>query len=258
MKLLLTAYRWLLPKCLCLSIALVLSSAASAQNLRVAAAANLQGVIDALQKDYKQRGGTVIEPIIGSSGKLVAQIKAGAPYDIFLSADMNFPNALFKDGLSTAAPVVYAYGSLVICSNQDIGLENWPRTLLTGRVKKIALANPTIAPYGKAAQEALLKKGILDDIEKKIVFGESIAQVNTYITTGVTEIGFTTLSLVKDPANKTPLFWKAVDPTLYTPIQQGMVLLKRAAGNPEAQKFYRYLLSAEARRIFEQYGYRTQ
>src|ERR1700743_2779893 len=107
----------------------LLSISSFAQNLKVAAAANLQSIIGVLQKDFKQKSGIDIDPIVGSSGKLVAQIRNGAPFDVFLSADMSFPDALYKESLSAKAPVVYAYGSLIICSTQDIGFENWERTL---------------------------------------------------------------------------------------------------------------------------------
>src|ERR1700678_2669872 len=130
-----------------------------AQNLRVAVAANLQSVINVLGQDFKQKTGIDIEPIVGSSGNLTAQVRNGAPYDVFLSADMSFPETLFKEGFSAKKPVVYAQGSLIICSNQDIGFENWERVLMTERIKKIAIANPAIAPYGKAAQETLKDKG---------------------------------------------------------------------------------------------------
>jgi molybdate transport system substrate-binding protein len=238
--------------------AVLLSATAGAQGLRVAAAANLQSVITVLQKDFKQKTGVDIEPIVGSSGKLVAQIKNGAPFDVFLSADMSFPDALYKEGLSEKAPAVYALGSLVICSTRDIGFERWERILLTPKVKKIAIANPSVAPYGLAAQALLKQKGILDNVKSKMVYGESIAQVNTYITTGVVDIAFTTRALVNDPANKTKLYWKVIDPKSYAPILQGIVILKKGANNPDAEKFYRYILSADAKRIFEEYGYRTQ
>ena len=168
---------------------LFLSVSVFAQSIKVAAAANLQDIIEVLQKDFKQKTNIDIDPILGSSGKLVAQIKNGAPFDVFLSADMSFPQSLFADGLSTQAPVVYAYGSLVICSNQSVGFENWQRMLLTPRIKKVAIANPAVAPYGVAAEEVLKKKGVLDNIKSKMVYGESIAQVNTYITTGVVQVG---------------------------------------------------------------------
>ena len=237
---------------------LLFSSQAFAQNLKVAVAANLQSVIKVLGQDFKQKTGIQIEPIVGSSGNLTAQIRNGAPYDVFLSADMTFPETLFKDGFTTKKPVIYAQGTLIICSSQDIGFENWERVLMTERIKKIAIANPAIAPYGKAAEESLKDKGILNDIKSKIVYGESISQVNTYITTGVAEVGFTTQALVKDPANKTQLYWKAIDPKTYAPIEQGMVLLKHASDRPDAEKFYQYILSPAAKAIFQEYGYRFQ
>jgi molybdate transport system substrate-binding protein len=232
-----------------------LSTGSLAQSVKVATAANLQAVIAVLQKDFKQRSGIEIEPIIGSSGNLVAQMHNGAPFDVFLSADMSFPKRLADDGLTTSAPVVYAQGILIICSTQDLGYENWERLLLTPKIKKIAIANPAIAPYGLAAQEALQHRGIYTDVKGKLVTGESISQVNTYITTGVAEVGFTTQSLVKDPNNKTRLYWKAVDPSLYSPIEQGMVILKNSANKANAEKFYRYMQSADAKKILAEFGY---
>ncbi|MCC8424449.1 molybdate ABC transporter substrate-binding protein [Mucilaginibacter sp. UR6-11] len=229
-----------------------------AQGLKVAVAANLQSVITVLQKDFKQKTNIDIDPIVGSSGKLVAQIRNGAPFDVFLSADMSFAQSLLQDGFSAAEPVVYAYGNLIICSTRNIGFENWERTMLTPRIKKIAIANPSVAPYGLAAEELLKKKGILDNVKSKMVYGESIAQVNTYITTGVVSVGFTTQALVKDRANKTTLYWKLINPAEYAPIKQGMVVLKHGETNPDAAKFYRYILSAGAKRIFEKYGYRVK
>jgi molybdate transport system substrate-binding protein len=237
---------------------LLLSAPAFAQNVKVAASANLQSIIKVLGQDFKQKTGITIEPIVGSSGNLTAQMKNGAPYDVFLSADMSFPETLFKEGFSAKKPVVYTLGSLIICSNQDIGFENWDRLLMTERIKKIAVANPAIAPYGKAAEEALKSKGILNDIKPKIVYGESISQINTYITTGVVDLGFTTQALVKDPANKTKLYWKVIDPKTYAPIEQGMILLKHADGNSDAMKFYQYILSPAAKAIFAEYGYRIK
>ena len=229
-----------------------------AQTIKVATAANLQSVIQVLQKDFKQKTGVEIEPIIGSSGNLVAQMHNGAPFDVFLSADMSFPKKLYDDGLAVNAPIVYAFGSLIICSTQDLGFENWERLLLTPKIKKIAIGNPTIAPYGLAAHEALQHKGVLNDIKGKLVTGESISQVNTYITTAVVEVGFTTQSLIKDPANKTKLYWKAIDPKIYSPIEQGMVVLKSSANKADADKFYKYMQSADAKKILEEYGYHIQ
>lgn len=226
-----------------------------AQELKVAVAANLQGVIRVLAKDFKQKAGIDVKPIVGSSGNLSTQIKNGAPFDLFLSADMGFPERLAKEGFSTKEPAVYAYGSLIICSSQNIGFENWERLLLTRRIKKIAIANPAIAPYGKAAEESLKLKGVLDDIQSKLVTGESISQVNTYITTGTVDVGFTTRALVKDAEGKTTIYWKEIDPKSYTPIKQGMIILKQSKDAANAQKFYDYMLSPAAKKILKEYGY---
>jgi len=226
-----------------------------AQELKVAVAANLQGVIKVLGKDFKQKTGIDIQPIVGSSGNLSTQIKNGAPFDLFLSADMGFPESLAKEGFSTKEPAVYAYGSLIICSTQNIGFENWERVLLSSRIKKIAIANPAIAPYGKAAEESLKLKGVLGDIQSKIVTGESITQVNTYITTGTVDVGFTTRALVKDAEGKATIYWKEIDPKSYTPIKQGMIILKQSKELANAQKFYDYMLSPAAKTILKEYGY---
>ncbi|MGZ3765921.1 MAG: molybdate ABC transporter substrate-binding protein, partial [Mucilaginibacter sp.] len=182
----------------------------------------------------------------------------GALFDVFLSADMSFPEALYKEGFGLKEPAVYAYGNLIICSAQNIGFENWERLLLTRRIKKIAIANPKIAPYGKAAEESLKRKGILDDVTPKIVSGESIAQVNTYITTGVVDVGFTTRALIKDIEGKSTLYWREIDPKSYTPIKQGMIIVKQTKESVNALKFYKYMLSPAAKTILKEYGYHIE
>ncbi|QKJ30107.1 molybdate ABC transporter substrate-binding protein [Mucilaginibacter mali] len=236
-------------------IALIVSINTFGQTIKVAVAANLQSVIKVLGDDFKKRSGVTIEPIVGSSGKLVAQIANGAPYDVFLSADMEFSQKLSDAGLTEQAPVVYALGSLIICTTQNISLKNWDKLITTDQVGKIAIANAAIAPYGRAAEETLTKLNLLDKVKPKLVYGESISQVNTYITTGVASVGFTTQSLVMDPANTTKINWQRIDTKTYAPIQQGMVLLKKATNKVNAEKFYKYTLSAPAKSILKKYGY---
>jgi molybdate transport system substrate-binding protein len=237
-----------------------ISTLLHAQTLRIAVAANLQSVIKVLNADFTKQTGVTVEPIIGSSGNLVTQIKNGAPFDMFLSADMAFPESLFKAGFSMDEPVVYAWGNLIICSQKNIDLKNWVTLLQRNKVDKIAIANSAIAPYGKAAEEALIKKGIMNTIKPKLVYGESIAQVNTYISTGVVTVGFTSQSFIKDAEKTTKLYWAPIDPALYTSIQQGMVILKHGKENnfEQAQKFYKYMLSSSAQAILKQYGYHVQ
>lgn len=228
----------------------------SAQSLKVAVAANLQGVIKVLQQDFMRKTSTQIEPIVGSSGNLSNQIKNGAPFDIFLSADMNFPEGLEKAGFTASKPIVYALGSLIICSSQNLDFSQWEKLLQSGQIKKIALANPATAPYGKAAAEVLQRKSILQKVQQKIVYGESIAQVNIYLTTGVANVGFTTEALISDAANKQKLYWKRISTTDYQPIEQGMVILKHAENNPQAGQFFKYMQSLSAKTILKKYGYR--
>jgi molybdate transport system substrate-binding protein len=242
----------------CMALLLTATAGSFAQTLRVAVAANLQPVIKVLQKDFKQKTGIQTEIIAGPSGGLATQIKNGAPYDVFLSADINFPDEVFKSGFATAKPVVYAWGTLIICSTQKLDFSNWNKLLPSVTIQKIAIGNPAIAPYGKAAEEAIRQAGIYKKVQPKIVLGESIAQVNTYITTGAVQAGFTTLSLVRDSANKTKLHYKIIDPKTYHPIEQGMVLVKHPKPNAAAEKFYRYILSPAAKNIFISYGYHVK
>lgn len=127
----------------------------SAQPLRIAVAANAQGLIKKLQADFKKRTGLETEAIIGASGKLTTQIKNGAPFDVFLSADTELPEQLYTAGFGIKKPVVYALGSLIVFGSNKLDLNNWQSILNTDQVKKIAIANPKTAPYGRAAIEAL-------------------------------------------------------------------------------------------------------
>nr|WP_294942920.1 molybdate ABC transporter substrate-binding protein [uncultured Mucilaginibacter sp.] len=242
----------------CIALLLTATAGSFAQTLRVAVAANLQPVIKVLQKDFQQKTGIQTEVVTGPSGALATQIKNGAPFDVFLSADISFPDEVFKSGFATAKPVVYASGTLIICSTQKLDFSNWMKLLPSASIQKIAIGNPAIAPYGKAAEEAIRQAGIYKKVQPKIVLGESIAQVNTYITTGAVQAGFTTLSLVKDAANNTKLYYKIIDPKAYHPIEQSMVLVKQAKPNGDAEKFYRYILSPAAKNIFISYGYHVK
>lgn len=245
---------------LCLVLVLLRAGLlAQSSPLRLAVAANAQFVIKALQADFKKRTGIETETITGSSGKLAAQIKNGAPYDLFLSADMKFPETLFKEGFGATAPKEYASGNLIVCSISAPDVKNWRVLLTQERIKKIALANPALAPYGKAAEQALRRYGLWDGVNAKLVYGESISQVNTYITTGTVELGFTTESLVYEHPEKEKLRWARVDSSVYEKIRQGFLVLRHAReGNyAKALQFSKYLLSPAAKQILKRSGYQT-
>jgi len=230
---------------------------ASAQKLRIAVAANAQGLIKKLHSDFKKQTGIEIEAIIGASGKLTAQIMNGAPYDLFLSADTEFPDKLFDAGYGLKKPKIYALGSLIICSTFPGDVKNWQALITSKKVNKIAIANPKTAPYGRAAQESLKFYQLDAKIEPKLVFAESISQVNTYLQTAVVSLGFTTEAFLYENSDKTKLKWARVDPRSYTKIEQAVILLNNAkkTGLEQATKFYDYLSSPSARKIIASNGY---
>lgn len=229
-----------------------------AQPLRVAVAANAQFVMDQLKTAFQKKTGIAIESIVSSSGKLTTQIQQGAPYDVFLSADMDYPQTLHKGGLTMAAPVIYAYGSLVLWTAGDLPMAANLNVLLNPKVLHVAIANPATAPYGEAAIAFLKSKKMLDQVQSKIVYGESISQVNQYVLSGAAEVGFTAKSVVLDPTLTKRGHWVDLPATGYSPIAQGVVILKRTTQPKAAGQFLTFLGGAAARRILQQFGYRTK
>ncbi|HXA01277.1 MAG TPA: molybdate ABC transporter substrate-binding protein, partial [Cytophagaceae bacterium] len=184
---------------LVLSIFFLLTGSKFQENkVTIAVAANAQYPMKEIEKQYEKETGKDIELIIGSSGKLTAQIREGAPFDIFLSADMEYPQTLYKEGLTLSEPKIYAYGSLVLWTLKDIDLLNM-NVLLLPEVKVIAIANPKVAPYGQAAIDVMNHYKLYDKAEPKLVYGESISQVNQYINSKTADIGFTAKSIVLSP-----------------------------------------------------------
>jgi len=170
--------------------------------LYIATAANVQFAMDDLTAMFSEETGIPCEIILGSSGKLMAQIREGAPYHVFVSADMKYPVTLFNDGLTTARPDIYANGSLVLWTLDD----RLPsiEILRSGEVSKIALANPSTAPYGRAASQALEFYGMDMEVADKLVYGESISQTNQFIISGSAQVGFTAKSAPDPPRAKSP------------------------------------------------------
>lgn len=247
-------------KKICLSIIVTLIVLpVFAQSVRVAVAANAQFVLKKIGDDFEKRTGIAVEVISGASGKLAAQIKNGAPYDLFLSADMEFAQSVFQDGYALMKPKVYAMGSLIVCSTTGADISNWKTLISNGSPGKIAIANPKVAPYGKAAENALNYFGIYHAASDRLVFAESINQVNTYVLKGVVNFGFTTESLVYELDPVSNFKWEKVNASAYAPIKQGAVLLKYAKNKNfvKNKKFYDYLFSPDAKAIFRKFGYTT-
>lgn len=227
------------------------------EKLTIATAANMQFVMHELVNSFIEETGIKCEVIVGSSGKLTSQIREGAPFDVFVSANMKFPNELFKNGKTTKKPTIYAYGKLVLWSMMD-DFEPSLDLLLLDEIKHIAVANPKTAPYGLPMIEILEKTGIFEKLKDKLVYGESIAQTNQFIISKVAEVGFTAKSVVLSPNMKGKGVWIEMDSIYYSPISQGIVILKnRTSHINEAQKFYNFLLSAKAKEILNKFGYST-
>ena len=237
---------------------MVLCSCIFAGEIKVAAAANVSYAMDKLVAEFnKTNPDTKVLVTLGSSGKFVTQIENGAPFDIFMAADMKFPQTSFEENLTLNKPVLYAQGSIAILSSRELDLKKGMDLLKEKSISKIALANPKTAPYGVAAIEAIKNAKVFDDVENKFVYAETISQVITYTTTAA-DIGFIAKSSMYDEKMtkyKENINWIEVDPKLYTPIDQGIVILKNGKDNKEVKAFYDFILSNSAKKIFTDYGY---
>lgn len=226
--------------------------------IRVAVAANVSYAIDDLIGAFHTLYPDVkVTPQLGSSGKLAVQIMHGAPYDIFMSANMAYPQRLYEQGDAVTRPLVYAQGSLALFSTHAADMKRGLALLRDPAIKRIAIANPKTAPYGKAAKEALQKAGLWESIQSRLIYGESISQTVTYATTAA-DVGLIATSSLYSPHMRSyqkGKNWQLVDPRLYQPISQGVVLLKRAQHNRDAAAFFTFLFSQKSEAILRKYGY---
>ena len=233
-------------------------SSLNAGSINVAVAANVSYAIDDLKKEFnKIYPDTNVRVILGGSGKLTAQIKHDAPYQLFMSANMMYPNALYKEKIAITKPIIYAQGSLAILSIKKIDFSNGIDIVKNSNINKIAIANPKTAPYGKATVEALKNAKVYDGIKKKFIYGESISQTVSYAVVAA-DIGFIAKSSLYSPKMKQfkkNINWVDVDSKLYTPINQGIVILKAGENNSEVKAFYDFIQSAKAKEIFKRFGY---
>lgn len=231
--------------------------AAQADTLAVAVAANLQYAFEEIKTAFEQESGHKLVASYNSSGKFATQIMQGAPLDVFLSADRDYPEQLYRAGFASQPPQVYAYGALVLWTRKDYDLGQWQKLLAGGTVGRIALANPKTAPYGREAMRVLEYYRLDGVLQGKLVLAESIAQTGQYIHSGAVDIGFTAKSLVLAPAMQGQGKWIDVPRESYQPIAQAALLLKHGEQTQAqaAQRFYAFLGGAKARAIFQRYGY---
>jgi len=225
----------------------------------VAAAANLNFALTEIAKQFERDRGTHVDVVFGASGTLTRQIRDGAPFEMFLAADEEFPGQLTAAGLTRDAGVVYAIGRLVLFAPTgsplmvDQRLDGLSRLLNAGGVTHFAIANPDVAPYGRAAEAALRKHGLWDAIRSRLVVGDSIAQAAQFATTGNAVGGLIAYSLVKEPALADKGNYALVPQTDHPPLRQRMVLLKQAS--PIVEQFYAYMQGPAARTVLNKNGY---
>ena len=225
----------------------------------VAAASDLNFALQEVADQFSRDTGRRVDLVFGSSGTLTRQIREGAPFDMFLSADEAFVEELTKAGLTRDRGMLYAVGRIVLFAptgsalNPNEGLDGLARLLAAGRVARFAIANPEHAPYGRAAEAALRKRGIWNDLQPRLVLGENISQAAQFATTGNAVGGIIAYSLALAPNLRDRGTFTLISDADHSPLRQRMVLLKRAS--PTSERFYQYVQQAPARAIFERYGF---
>jgi molybdate transport system substrate-binding protein len=227
--------------------------------LLVAAAADLNPALHDIAQHYEKKTGIRIKLSFGASGALTQQIENGAPFDLFFSADMDYPKHLIADGQADAASLYqYSLGKLVLWvpSNSPLDLEHQGMAvLLDSSVKKIAIANPEHAPYGRAAVAALKHAGLYDRLSDRFVMGENVSQAAQFAESGNAQAGFVALAHALSPAVKSlGKFW-VVPADYYPPLEQGVVILSRSEHKKEAADFLQYLKTKDASEVLRKYGF---
>ncbi|MCE2861576.1 MAG: molybdate ABC transporter substrate-binding protein [Opitutaceae bacterium] len=235
---------------------------AESARVSVAAAANLAYVIDALHAGFGRFAPEVkVTSALGPTGGLFAQISHGAPFDVFLSADVDTPRALVGRGGGDAASLrVFATGRLVMWTTRtDVDLADLGTAALHPRVARIALAQPATAPYGRAAQAALERAGIGEKARPRLVFGDSLTQTVQFVETGAADLGLVALSAVKSPRLAGRGVWREISPREHpgVSLDHAVVLTSRGATNPAARRYLEFLASEAARKILREAGYAT-
>jgi molybdate transport system substrate-binding protein len=224
--------------------------------ITIAAAADLKYVLDSLvtifNRQHPQARATVV---YGSSGKFYEQLSHDAPFDIFFSADSDYPRRLQQAGRTASAPQPYARGRLVLWSKKLDPSAKGLNTLLAQRVKRIAIANPAHAPYGRKAEEVLRTYKLYDQLRPKLVLGENIGQAAQYAATGAADVGLLAYSLALSPELRRAGRFYLIPATAHTPLQQSYVVLKRASNNPTAAAFVAFMASPVAKQALQKYGF---
>ncbi|MEO7404174.1 MAG: molybdate ABC transporter substrate-binding protein [Burkholderiales bacterium] len=237
----------------------MIASEARADTPNIAAASDLQLLLPELAQAFKQKRGQEVRLVMGSSGNLARQIQAGAPFELFMSADESFVEFLVKAGRAEDAGVLYAIGSLALVVPSQSKIELDPnlaglgQAIAAGTVRRLAIANPDLAPYGRAARAALQSSGHWATVQPRLVLGESVSQAAQFVVTGAVDGALVSAALLRSPALADKTRHAIVASALYPQIRQRMVLVKGAGSS--ARAFYAFLQGDEARALFTRHGF---
>lgn len=232
-----------------------------AQEITVAAAADLQPAMQDVAARFQKETGQRVNVIYGSSGNFFQQIQNGAPFDMFFSANLDYPKKLESAGLTEKGSYYqYASGKIVVWVPKDskINLASGLRSLLDPGIQKIAIANPQHAPYGQAAIAAMQKEGIYEKVKDKFVLGESISQAASFVTAGTADVAVLALSLALSPNLKDKGRYAAIPANDYPPIEQACAILSGSKNKEGSRQFLAFIRSAQVADILASYGFDVQ
>jgi molybdate transport system substrate-binding protein len=228
------------------------------KRLTIAAASDLQTVLPGIVRDFERSASASVAVSYGSSGSFFAQIQNGAPFDVFLSADVDYPKQLAAAGAADASTLqVYATGHLVLWARRDtkLDLSRGLASLTDSRVRRIAMANPKFAPYGRAAAAALRSARLYDVLQPKLVTGDSLAQAAQLVESGNADVGLLSRSLVLGPALKAEGTYVDIPASFHPPINQAAIMVKATREPALARAFITFLGRGEAARHLERFGF---
>ena len=237
---------------------LLVARLSAAQEITVAAAADLQFAFQDVATRFEKDSGKHLKLIFGSSGNFFAQIQNGAPFDVFFSADIDYPKRLEAAGLAEPGTLYpYATGQIVLWVPNDskLDLSHGLQVLLDPGVRKIAIANPEHAPYGRAAVAALRHENLYDKVSAKFVLGENISQTATFVVSGSADVGIVALSLALAPSMKEKERYVEIPTDDYPAIEQGAVILKSSPNKEIARQLLAFLKTAALQDLLRSYGF---
>jgi len=227
-----------------------------AGEITIAAASDLRFAMDELVAGFRlAHPGDTVEVVYGSSGSFNAQIRQGAPYDLYFSADIAYARDLERDGFASGSVQGYAVGRIVLWSAQLDASTLSLASLTEARFTRIAIANPQLAPYGRRAEEALRAAGVWPQVEPKLVYGENIAQTAQFVQTGNAQVGIIALALALSPELASAGPYLLIPDTLHAPLEQGYIVTARARANTLAAAFAAWIEAPEARAVMDRYGF---